>query len=406
MGLFSRVELPELLAPSELPCVSIYLSACIHRKSGSAQKQFQQAIHLVQQQLNQAGDRANDPDFAARVATDFRDTMQTLEQQVINTLTAESVVIFYKPRFLRCYQLPGCFIETVRVGQCFDLKPLMPLLTQGELFYVLAFGQSRVRLLQGSRQGIRIVSSEELPEPLVDAIELHRFEPSIRAAQSKRLIGSRAVGRPLIYDDFRDDFLEQEAFLKQQMHDDCQELAEQLDRFLEPQNAPLLLAGMPQLLSTYRTINTAPTMLNTQIAGNLDTMKLEELHQQAWNRVQELVSSEREQALRQYRQAAQVGSASNHLGEIITRAVDRRVKTLFIASNYQKWGRFNPYTWEVDVHWRAEAGDIDLTQLAIEQTLLYGGTVYVLHPEMFSSSHSASPSTQSDFGTIAAIFRS
>ncbi|WP_088893020.1 hypothetical protein [Leptolyngbya ohadii] len=160
-------------------------------------------------------------------------------------------------------------------------------------------------------------------------------------------------------------------------------------------------------------------MLNTEVACNLDTIKLASLHGKAWNQVQALVSSEREQAFQQYRQAVQVGSASNHLGDIITKAINGKVEKLFIASSYQKWGRFNPYTWEVEVHWQPQLGDMNLTQFAVEQTLLHGGSVYVVCPEMHYPSSSAGHSLTGSspvgksltpdkdaFSPIAAILRS
>lgn len=422
MGLFSRSELPSLLAPPALPCISVLLPAFTdknHRKGKTAQnqyqQQFQQAVNSVLQQLSPN----NESDGTSSATADFLRAMEATQQQVARSnsygagdaLTSGSLAIFYAPGFLRYYRLPGYLIESVKVSESFHLKPLLPLLTQGELFYVLAFGQSQVRLLQGSRQSLRPIGLQELPEALTAAMALDQVEPSIC---SERLIASRAIARPPV----DDDLIEREVLLKQQMHQRCKQLAEQLDRFLKSQNVPLLLAGMPNLLSTYRALNPTSTMLNTSITGNLDTMKLEELHQQAWSRVQELVSSEREQALRQYQQAIQNGSASNHLGEIITKAINGKVKTLFISSSFQKWGKFNPYTWEVDVHCRPERGDIDLTQFAVEQTLLYGGSVYVMHPNQLASRNSTQALDQKTgtskndqggtgaFETIAAIWRS
>lgn len=289
MGLFSRTELPDLLASVNQPCVSIHLSTSVHRDREAVQKQFEQIVRSAWQQLHDQ-DSADSPQIAAK----FLEAVQSIQQQAVDALISESLVIFYALHWLRWCRLPGRVTEVVRVAQAFDLKPL-------------------------------------------------------------------------------------------------------------------LLAGIPQVLSTYRQFNRTSTMLNSDLIGNLDTMKLKDLHQQAWNRVQESVSREREQAFRQYQQSLEQGLALNHLGEIITKAIDCKVETLFIASTYQKWGRFNPYTWEVDVHWQAEPGDIDLTQLAIEQTLLHGGAVYIMLPEPAMAKTSASgrsAQTKSAFDTIAAILRS
>jgi hypothetical protein len=54
---------------------------------------------------------------------------------------------------------------------------------------------------------------------------------------------------------------------------------------------------------------------------------------------------------------------------------------LFVAVGIQVWGHFDPSTNTVHVHQDPEPGDEDLLDLAAIQSILNGGTVYVVEPE-------------------------
>ena len=54
---------------------------------------------------------------------------------------------------------------------------------------------------------------------------------------------------------------------------------------------------------------------------------------------------------------------------------------MFVATELQQWGSFDPDTDEVYLHPAAEPGDIDLLDFAAVHTILNGGTVYSVAAE-------------------------
>ncbi len=74
-----------------------------------------------------------------------------------------------------------------------------------------------------------------------------------------------------------------------------------------------------------------------------------------------------------------------------------RVESLFVAVGHQQWGTFDPDTHRAYLHPSAEPGDEDLLDLAVVQTLLHGGNVYMVNLEEMPDDPMHGP--------LAAVFR-
>ena len=106
------------------------------------------------------------------------------------------------------------------------------------------------------------------------------------------------------------------------------------------------------------------------------------------------VSKPLHDAAAQYRDYAASGRASTDVREVIPAAYDGRIESLFVASDQEQWGTFDPVTCSMHVHRMAKFRDEDLLDLAAAQTLLHGGAVYALEREHMP-----------DTALIAAVFR-
>lgn len=84
-----------------------------------------------------------------------------------------------------------------------------------------------------------------------------------------------------------------------------------------------------------------------------------------------------EEAVR-YREYAATGRASHTVREIVPAAYEGRVEGLFLAADQEQWGIFNLATRKLHVHRQARFNDDDLLDIAATQTLLHGGSVYVV----------------------------
>jgi Bacterial archaeo-eukaryotic release factor family 7 len=82
----------------------------------------------------------------------------------------QALALFLAPQTFHEYRLPFPLDELVVVTHRFHIKPLLPLLSGDGHFFVLALSQKEVRLLQGTRYGVREVELQGVPQGIAEAL--------------------------------------------------------------------------------------------------------------------------------------------------------------------------------------------------------------------------------------------
>jgi hypothetical protein len=303
----------------------------------------------------------------------------------------DGLALFTGEKFLDFFRLPIKFEELLILSNRLHLKPLLPLLSKNSHYYVLALSQNNVRLLEGSLFGIDEVDLEDIPTSIREALMFDDPEKQIQFHTGTNTPGSGA-GRPAIFhgqgasvDDTKTDLLRY-----------FQKIDDGLMQLIGDEQAPMVLAGVNYLLPIYQEANSYSNLANAAIEGNPDRLIPQDLHKQAWKIVEPIFQTEQHEELSRYQMliGSQSQLASNNLEKIVSAAHYGRVETLFIALDTQLWGRFDAQKNSMEFHQAFNPGDQDLLDLAAVQTLLNGGAVFALEPEIMPNSES-----------IAAIFR-
>jgi hypothetical protein len=291
-----------------------------------------------------------------------------------------ALALFAAPGFFEYYRVPLEVEERVVVGDRFHITPLFPLLTGDGRFFVLALSQNQVRLLEGDRHGVREVALDpKVAQSLgewkqydedVESLQFHtRTDNPISAGERGGIFYGSGSGADK---DVKDDILQ---WFKQ--------LEDAVEAKIRGERAPLLLAGVEYLLPLYRQASGYPRILDEAITGNQDNTPAAELHKRAWELVEPHFADDERAAREAYAIQAGRGTGLSRLGEVLRAAHDGRIDTLFVKRGAQRWGAYdNVKRKAVD---RAPApgeepqnGDRDLLDLAATQTLLMGGTVFVV----------------------------
>lgn len=280
--------------------------------------------------------------------------------------------------------LPTLAVATDR----FHLKPLLQLLSGDGQFYILALSQNQVRLFQGNRYHVSEVELTDLPTSMAEALQLDNPQQNLQfhTGTSQGGGGDRATifhGHGAGDDEHKDDLLR---YFRQ--------VNNGLESCLKNKEAPLILAGVDYLLPIYQQVNTHPHLLPDGIAGNPETLKLEELHTQAWQIVQPYFEQAKGSTIARYQELQTTEKTASTIEQVVSAAYFQRVDTLFVPVGTQVWGAFDPKENAIQIHAQQEAGDEDLLDLAALHTLSNGGTVYAVEPGQVP-----------DDRQIAAIFR-
>ena len=100
---------------------------------------------------------------------------------------------------------------------------------------------------------------------------------------------------------------------------------------------PLVLAGARHLQVLYGAVNTYPRLLPGGIDGNSEQLNPEQLHRQAWVRVEPELQRGRSAAIKRYLDLRGTGLTVNNAEEAHHAAVEGQVDTLLIRESACSW---------------------------------------------------------------------
>jgi|SRR5579859_5893495 len=364
MSDFSLVELKELVARETSPCVSIYMP--IERARFKPQQGTARLHHFLKQaegQLVETGmshPDAQDVLAPGRALLDDHDFWQQ---------PREGIALFLSPGFFRYFDdnsLAIEFSEMLTVADYFQIKPLLPLLTDNGHFYILVLNQDHIALLQCTRGTSRAIHQQDM------TLDIHEALGEVMSATERQ-------GRPMDVGDRHEKFGAYDPSYQQKdrvLHY-FRVVDNVIHKVLADGQAPLILAGMEYQHAIYRDANTYPHLLDQGIKHNVVNLPLEQLHQMAWEIVEPIFRQAREQALERYSQNVKNGQTSHQLAAILEAAHGGRVDTLFIEEGNQQFGKFDTNMMYLQQSKEQYPGSGDLIDEAAAQTILHGGTVYV-----------------------------
>ncbi len=388
MNTRSKGNLKMLMEKHREPCISLYLPT--HQVG----PEIQQDRIRLKNQTRQAENLL----FLANVhAAEMENLLEPIQALVADEPfwlhPSEGLALFRSQDVFDPYRLPFSFQELVVVSTHFYFKPLLPFLSNDGRFYILALSQNAVRLFEGTHFSVHEVElPEAVPERLSEVLSYDRPDHQLQYQSSSSGASVGKGSRPAMI--FRGQGVGSDDTREQVLHY-FRQIDKGLHELLRNETAPLALAGVAYLNSLYREVNTYPHLLDQGIAGNPDTLKAETLHEQGWALVEPSVSKPQQDAAAQYRDYAETERASNNVRKVIPAAYDGCIESLFVASDQEQWGTFDPATHSIHVHREAKFRDEDLLDLAATQTLLHGGSVYAVEREHMP-----------DTALVAAVFRS
>ena len=387
MSVIARDKLQTLAEAHHSQCISIYLPT--HRAGVDAQQdpiRLKNLLGQVEAQLQTMG--MQPPEIAGLLAP----ASKLLEDPLFWQHQRDGLALFLSPDTVHIFRLPFQFKALAIVGERFHLKPLLPLLKADVQFYVLTLSQEEMHLFQGTAYSLGEIELQDVPDGLAEFLKNEDRERHLQFHTSTRPAGGRSGNRPAVFhghgvieSSARNDILRYFRRVDASLHS-----------VLHEQTAPLVLAGVEHLLPIYHEANTYPHLLEGGIASHPAALNVEDLHTQAWARVEPhfLTGLQKSQALYKHYAGTDDARASDDIAEIVAAAYYKRVATFFVALDVQQWGTFDPETQNVTLHNERQPGDQDLLDLAAVHTFLNHGAVYGVTPEEIPADE-----------PVAAIFR-
>ncbi|MCA9726872.1 MAG: hypothetical protein KC729_04255 [Candidatus Eisenbacteria bacterium] len=295
-----------------------------------------------------------------------------LEDGIFWHYQSRGLAIFLAPNWNRFFRLPLPFEELAVVGDRFHLKPLLPLLTRSNDFFVLALSQKRVRLFRcGNHVTEEVELEEDVPRNKDEALGWDDRPKQGRqgfAGGGRTASRGHGPGR-------EDEKVDLERF--------CQLIDKGLTRILPNHATPLVISGTDPLVGIYREVSSYPHLEPHAVPGNPDQLEPEELHVRAWEIVRPRFDRVAAEQRTRFEELANKRSslAAVRVESVVPAAMSGRVEVLFVPLTEQCWGSFDREEMTVSVHGQRHPGDEDLLDLAAVQTFARGGTVHAVASE-------------------------
>lgn len=300
---------------------------------------------------------------------------------------SDGLAMFLRPGWNRSYRVPVRVPEIATVGDDFIIGPLLPIVTGDSDFLILAVSQRRVRLFKGSRQHAEELELNDVPTSLRDVIEPP--EPRSHTMTVPASSGGSA-GQAVFHGHGAGD----DHFKKEEVHWFLRQVADGLRAHLRDQDAPMVLAGLEQLMSAYREVNTYSHVLDDEVRSNPDDLSAEELHAAAWPVIERTLARRCGTEIDRFGQLHGTGRASSDPTKIMEAAQEGRVETLFLVGAPSCWEQASSDTVVVRLGVDAAFAYCELIEDAATESLLRGSKVYTLDAADVPGG-----------GDIAAVFR-
>jgi len=186
VDIVTREDIRQLVASTDVPCVSIYLT--VHPHTSESRGDGLRIRHLLDEAERQLVGRG-------LRTSEARDFLQDLRSSPGHNLMRENhsagLVILKSPAVEQTFRLPEAFTERVVVGSRFLVSPLIRHLADDRDFFVLELSENHAKLYAGTATGLTVLDVPDLPDGKGDAQHLQGTDRGSQVHASGRVVGSR-----------------------------------------------------------------------------------------------------------------------------------------------------------------------------------------------------------------------
>ena len=351
-----------VLAAAKSPCVTVAVRV---PNPVQIHTQLKNAVRGVEQGLK---DRDIDDETAADLAAPIHALAAHIEER---KEWSKAIMLFRSPDIFRYFAMRDLEQEFVTVGDRFQIRPLLSLLSRHQEFYLLALSLKHVRLFHCTHH-----SGEELEWRGLAPQSLHVW---MNTRQPDHLLDNRAAGGPSVGSmkgvvfGTNTDRERQDEYV---MHF-FNQVDKALEKILVDKSIPLILAGVESEVALYRRVNTYPQLMDRAIHGSPDGSPARELRERALKTVREVFSAPLRKALDWFEQYRGTSRVASKLDEILKAASEGRISDLILREDAAYLGIWDACAQTILAP-RDHSGQEDLLNRAALETVIRKGQAFAV----------------------------
>ncbi|MFO7732675.1 MAG: hypothetical protein R6X21_03390 [Candidatus Aminicenantes bacterium] len=359
----------ELLAEHEPPCISLYQPTHRHHPEGRQDPiRYKNLLRDMETSLREKYPKREVPELLEKfqaVAGDNR---------FWNHRT-DGLAILGSPDKFEIFEFQRPVKERLIVADTFHVKPLLRMLQSADRFHILGLNRQEAKLYEGNRDVLDPVGLTDVPSTITEALGVELTEPHLTVGSYG--LGAGGGGKAMRHG---------HGSKRDEIDVDIERFFRAIDRmvlehFSRPSGLPLMLAALAEYHAPFRQVSRNPFLMAEGLQVNPDALSLDELREQAWEKVEPLYLDRLDKLVEGYQAARARDLGSDDLEQVARAAVAGRVGALLVEAHREVPGRIDPATG------RFELGDLSdptiedaLDDLA-ETVLRMKGTVVVVPAE-------------------------
>jgi hypothetical protein len=344
------------------------------------------ALKEVERQLTEVGWRESDvAELVADAAA--RDAYSTFWK-----FQDEGLAVFIEEGATHWHKLPEPVDELTVVANRYQVRPLIPLFRDKGSFHVLTVTEDGASFFNGSADRFREIGVEDMPTSVEALRERTGFDADVgfHSRDRGQQVGGAAAPKFAALGESGKDY---ETTLLDQF---TLEIAKAVDAHLADSEAPLVLVALPRTLGRLAEHLNYRHVVDEHIPTDPAQFSDSELHNKAWEIVEPILTSQREEIRGRLRAAVEGERPdySHNLEGILRAAGEGRVDTVFLSPGETVWGHFDPSYRVIRIDRVPHAENEDLLNLAALRALAQGGDVRSLPDDLRPA-----------LGPVAALYR-
>lgn len=362
-----KKDLLRIAAYHNTSCISIYMPT--HR-AGVEALNGQDAISLknkakeIKTKLISNGMTSNEIERLLNPVMDLVEDPDFWRHQ------SNGLVIFTADGFFAKYTVPISFIGRTYLSSDFYITPLIPLFNITETYILLTLKKDGARLYEGNKFGLSEIDIEGLiPSRIEDSVG---YDYEQKQLQFRTQLGGNKPGSFHGHG-------ESESRNKNELLTYFREIDKGITQLLhDRQDPPLIICCIDYYYPIFREACTYNNLYKDHLSINPADLDIRQLHSKAWKIIAPFFKNDLDLRKEKYMIGHVKGKSSSDIREIVPAAVMGKIDTLFINTNADIFGVYDPENNTVIINEEHTLSNASLINLTAKKVFEQGGFVYLL----------------------------
>lgn len=357
----------EFLMEQAETCISIYQPTNRYRPENQQDPiRFKNLLQKVNEELSKK-----------HSANDVKSILAPLEKlegdRPFWAHAGDGLALFATKDRIIAYRLQRPVPELAIVSDSFHIKPLIRVFQSADRYHLLGVNRQEFKLFEGNRYGVEEIElPAELAKTKTEALGDQVTDPYLSVGSAG---GNAGTG-----------MMHGQGGKKDEIDIDIERYFRYVDRtvadnYSKPTGLPLYLVTLAEYQTLFKGISHNPNLREKGIKFDFEALSLEQLRKTAWETVEPVYLQKTQDLVDSFENAKANDQGSENVEEIAKAASEDRIQRLILEDGYQRPGKINFETGEVQTKDLEESSVDDVLDDLAERVFKTGGEVVVLPKE-------------------------